>query len=217
MITAAHVLDAFYATGSLYYYIGPRVTRRVVGRALMTPNPAGRNMDQQDIGVVELTGDALPPYADIEKLCVELHNLRPRAMPRESATYIVLGFPSTKNELHRVRRELVAKVYAFHGHAASEPVYEALQLTEPTHLLIKFDPKAGKGAENKPVHFPKPQGMSGGPVFRIPLVPDRETYKGFPVVAIAIAHQTAQKAIQCTDISVAIDIIGAMLAMRVAD
>lgn len=212
LVTAAHVLETVHATESLYYYVAPGITRRVVGRALLTPSPSGRQLDREDIGVVELIGEALPPYPEVKKLCVDLHELRPRQLPRADASYLLLGFPSTKNELHRVRKEFVAKAYAFHGSSAMGSLYEALDLPEQNHLLINFDPVMGKGADNKEVRFPKPQGMSGCPVFRIGDGHNTGAFPGFPVVAIAVEHRAMHKVIQCTDIAVAIRMIGVLLA-----
>ena len=142
-----------------------------------------------------------------------LHELAPHLLPRPGCDYLVVGFPTTKNTANPVAVELNARAYAYHGKSLDAEAYEAAGALQHDHVLVEFDQRLGFGTGGLQVRFPKPQGMSGAPVWlydaRRPLPSDAF---GFPVVAIATAHRKEGGFLEGTDVTVAIKMIGDLLA-----
>lgn len=212
-VTAAHVLDKRETT-RLYYYIAPNVTRHLSDEDYLTTRGSAalrRADDPLDVAVVRL-GQAVPPYREVQKLPFDIHQLMPRALPRGASDYIVVGFPETRNRPNHQRVDITARAYAYHNGSAHDDAYARLGLAPASHLLLKFDAHIGFKADGSKVQFPKPQGMSGSPIWRFQSEQQTpwDTY-GFPAVAIATAHLKNERMMQGTDISVAIDLIGRLL------
>jgi hypothetical protein len=214
LVTAAHVLDRL-ADGNLYFYVTPREVRAVEGKGYCTPgNPKDRrNDDRLDVGVVCLRNGVYPPYPLVDKSAIDIHELAPQVLPRPSRDYLVVGFPTSKNKANPVKVELNAIAYAYHGKSPAAKAYEKTGAEQRYHVLIEFEQRLGYDTYGLQVTFPKPQGMSGSPVWLYdagePLPFD--TF-GFPVVAVATAHRVGDGLLEGTDISVAIGMIGDLLA-----
>jgi hypothetical protein len=212
LVSAAHVLD-LRSEGRMYFYSGSNVRTEVLGRLCQTGKGLTRDQDNIDVAVVRLApGTPRPPYLDIDRSAFEIHQLRPRLLPRIGRDFAVLGFPSSKNEFRRAHGEIRARAYAYFGHSAEEGVYADLELPVEDHLLLNFDRKLGINAQKQPVVFPKPQGMSGGPIWQFNADDETDFRFGFPVVGVAVAHKERQKLMQGTDISFALQAIGTLRA-----
>ncbi|NVM88480.1 serine protease [Variovorax sp. SG517] len=208
LVSAAHVLD-LRSEGRLYFYSGSNIRTEVLGQLCHSGKNVPRDQDNIDVAVVRLApGTPRPPYREIERLAFEIHELRPRLLPRIGRDFAVLGFPSSKNEFRRAHGEIRAKAYAYFGHSADESVYSELNLPTQDHLLLNFDRKSGINAQKEAVVFPKPQGMSGGPIWQFHSEDENDFRFGFPVVGVAVAHKERQKLLQGTDISFALQAIG---------
>lgn len=212
LISAAHVLDLRLA-GRLYFYSSPNVRTEVLGRMCHSGKGMTRDQDHIDVAVVQLApGTPRPPYREIDRSAFDIHQLRPRLLPRVGRDFAVLGFPSSKNEFRRTHGEIRARAYAYFGPSAEEAIYTDLALPVENHLLLNFDRKSGINTQLAPVVFPKPQGMSGGPIWQFNAADEEEFRFGFPVVGVAIAHKGRHKLLQGTDISFALQAIGTLRA-----
>lgn len=214
LVTAAHVIDQ-KAHGSIYFYAEPNLARHLDGNVRTTPTfGQDRARDKVDIAVVQLTSIAPPPYPGVGKMAVDLHELRPRALPRAGKRYMVLGFPTTKNEASRVRREIAAEAWSWSSDSLGADAYAKREVTESLHLLVHFDLRTGRAGDGSRVRFPKPKGMSGSPIFQIDDDASPEGFGrfGFPVVAIATEYSSNDRLIQGTDVAVALHLIGLFLA-----
>lgn len=207
LVTAAHVLD-IQKESPLFVYTSPREIRRIDGISRSTVHEGGRQVDMLDVGVVKLSNSASPPYPGVRKVAMEINMLAP-GLQRHAATYLLLGFPSTKNRLNRVTRDVVSKGFAWEGRSASPEIYQKIGISEEHHLALAFDRKVGLRADGSPVDFPKPQGMSGAPIWLLHRDEDMGL-KEFVVTAIAHTHKERHGAIVCTDIRVACELIGVL-------
>lgn len=207
LITAAHVLD-LRSQNELYFYSAPNELTTVAGKVCQSGKGLERKHDDIDVAVVQLLPEVpKPPYRGIEKLAFEPYQLRPRLLPRTGRQYLMLGFPATKNKFRRVHNEVRAKAYAYHNGSPEISEYQALGLSDERHLLIHFDQRIGFDGDGNHIDFPKPQGMSGGPILLYHSDQPEEFRFGFPVVAVATTHKKLRKLIQATDISIALQFI----------
>ncbi|MFV0678595.1 hypothetical protein [Variovorax sp. tm] len=214
LVTAAHVLDLGDDPESrLFYFVNDIVIRDVDGMVMRTAAPQGRDADKIDVGVVLLQDNYRHP---LKKIAVDVHSLFPRMTPRSGHSYIVVGFPETKNRAHRVHKHIPESGYGYHTHSEDASIYGAAGVSEESHILLSFERELGKGNDGHPMIFPDPHGMSGAPIWLVPEDGDNETkWKyGFPIVGIATRHLKRTKQILGTDISVATTFIGDLLTLR---
>lgn len=212
LVSAAHVLD-LRSKGRMYFYSGSSVRTEVLGRLCHSGKGLTRDKDNIDVAVVRLaSGTPRPPYLDIDRSAFDIHQLRPQLVPRTGRDFAVVGFPSSKNEFRRAHGEIRARAYAYFGYSAEESVYADLNLPVENHLLLNFDRKTGINTKRETVVFPKPQGMSGGPIWQFHAEDEEDFRFGFPVVGVAVAHKERHKLMQGTDISFALRAIGILRA-----
>lgn len=204
-VTAGHVLD-IQKDHPLFFYTGSREIRRLDGISRSTVHESGRRADMLDVGVVMLSNIASPPYPNVRKGAIEITMLAP-GRPRYGSTYLLLGFPSTKNKFNRVTGEVASKGFAWEGRSAPPDTYQRIGISEKLHLAIAFDSRVGVRADGTSVVFPKPQGMSGAPIWQL-YTDDDMGHACFVVTAIAHTHRKQHGAIVCTDVRVACDLIG---------
>lgn len=209
LLSAAHIFDELRDGGRLFFYVEPNRTRTLSGVLRTTPIASGlsRQEDRYDVGVLLMQGPGLPPYPSVEKCCMPIGALVPRALPRARKTYIVTGFPASKTRANPSTRELLSNFYVFRNGSAPAERYAEVGVTERDHLLMSFDRKRAVHPSRDVRAFPDPRGMSGAPVW---LLYDEEREKDpslTPIVGIAIEHLRTRRAILVTDIAVALDLI----------
>ena len=71
---------------------------------------------------------------------------------------------------------------------------------------LPLDQKKGFDDLGRPVHFPKPEGMSGGPM-TILYSDDDDDYRVFPVVAVGIEYRKKQKVLIATDVKYVLEVL----------
>jgi hypothetical protein len=204
LVSAAHVFDGLDAGGELYLYIGPSTRRRLSGRLRKTNNPSGDLRTQKaplDVGVLLLTGPGLPPYPPVDKCCLPVTALMPRALPRQGKHYLVTGFPSSKSRPNPVGHNITSKVYAFRNLSAQPKVYTQLGMSDRTHILVSFDRRRAVFADKRVATFPDPRGMSGAPVWLLFDENGPNDPAHTPVVGIAIEHRRDDHVIVATDVA----------------
>lgn len=199
LVTAAHVLDTAHERG-LFFYVEPGRIRTVTGVSTRSGrSPAGRAKDLIDIGAVRLTEDSVPPYPGVAKYAMELEYLHPKYLPRENRGYGMLGFPATKSKVSRAEATVLVAPYAYLCQPVPDVDYPKFGFNPETHLLLHLNLKLGYGLAGDRQHFPKPQGMSGAPIFALYSDGPEDNARVFPVVAVGIEYRPREKLLIATD------------------
>jgi hypothetical protein len=125
LVSAAHVLDHLLEPGALHYYVSPDKLRLVTGRVLHSDPPTGqgRNFDRIDVGVVEPVGEGLPPYPGAEKASLPEASLEPFSHPRSDKSYLIVGYPESRNRPNRHKRQLLSQASGFTALSATAAAY----------------------------------------------------------------------------------------------
>lgn len=206
VISAAHVLETL-RTRSLYYYITPRVTRKLTGRLVLNHWDGDRENDPIDIGVLKLEGDALPPYPEVSKFPIDISYFHPDSLPRSDKHYVVIGFPASRGKLNPVGRTVEVTGYAYRTNSIHDDEYSAHGLSPRDHLLLPLNLKKGFVSSGQHRNFPKPNGMSGSPIWILFDEGGGEQPRVFPVVAVATKYWRSKGLIVATDIRIVLEMI----------
>ena len=204
LVSAAHVLDQALEAG-LYFYSSPDKKCHVYGTLHRTSSREKRSQDLADIGVVKLHEDIRPPFPEVDKFAVDVSYLKPQHLPRAGRHYIINGFPEKKSKVDRDQMSVTVTPYAYRSDPADDADYKKLGLRAESHLLLPLDRKRGRDPKGRIVHFPKPKGMSGAPIFV--LYEEQSASRVFPLVGVGIEYREPKKLMIGTDISVPMEII----------
>ena len=205
LVSAAHVLRELPEM-DLFYYIKPNVTRKVVGQRILGRVPEG-HIDQLDVGGVLLSRESLPPYPAVDKFAVDTSYLRPQYLPRTGKQYVIVGFPASRSKLNPVAKTVTTSPHAYYSGVTSEETYAMLGLSTETHLVLPLDLKKGFDSSGRHRNPPKPQGMSGSPVWVLYEENVRGASRTFPLVAVGTTYKKNLKVLIATDIAVVVDLI----------
>jgi hypothetical protein len=209
-VSAAHVLENLKAK-PLYYYIGPSITRKLSGKLLLNRWRGDREKDPVDIGILRLTSEGLPPYPDVSKFAVDISYLRPRFLPRSGKHYLVVGFPGSRSKTNPLARETEVTVYGFRNASIKDSEYYEHGLENELHVALSLNLKTGFDSEGKHRNFPKPQGMSGSPIWILFDDVGDNDERVFPLVAVGTKYRKSTHLLVGTDIAVVLDMINRTL------
>jgi hypothetical protein len=205
LVSAAHVLDVA-RTRRVYFYAAKDKLRHLTGHVLTTGDPADRERDLVDVGVMEFTGDGMPPYPDVDKVPMDISYLKPRYLPRSGKHYTLVGFPATKSIVDTKDRTALVSPYAYRSDPIEDNRYPEQGFTPESHVLLPLDLRRGFDPAGKKRIFPKPQGMSGSPI--VVLYEEASDYStGVPVVAVGTRYRRNKKLLIGTDIGFALGAI----------
>lgn len=209
LVSAAHVFDELTTGHELFFYIAPKVIRKLSGNLRLTKMPLGkdRRADRLDVGVLKLEGPALPPYPKIQKYPLPISAFMSNALSREGKQYLLIGFPGSKNRTNPTARELKAKPYSFRNISAPISKYSELGLNPESHIVLSFDVKNTVRKDSEIRAFPDPAGMSGAPIWLLYDKNGPNDPLQTPVVGIAIEHHKKERVIVATDISIVFKLI----------
>jgi hypothetical protein len=209
LVSAAHVLDPIKSGANLFFYTGHKRILRVSGSICLTTPPAGgnRSVDRLDIGVLRLEKAVSPPYPEVNKQALPINALLPSALPRERKHYLLTGFPGSKTQLHRVRRQFEVAPYGNWSMSASRAAYGRVGCAERIHIVMPFNRKKVAGPHLATRAFPNPAGMSGSPVWLLQDVVGTNDPIQTPLVGVFIEYHSSRHLLVATDISVALDMI----------
>jgi hypothetical protein len=209
LLSAAHVFDELTAGHELFFYIGPKTTRKLTGELRLTKLPRGRDrkFDRLDVGVLKLKGPALPPYPEVQKCPLPIDAFMPNALPREGKQYLLVGFPESKSRINPVAHDLASRPYSFRNVSVPVAKYSDLQVTPQQHIVLSFDAKKTLSPNKEVRAFPDPSGMSGSPLWLLYEENGPNNSSQTPVVGIAIEHHKTQRVIVATDIEIALNLI----------
>ena len=107
-------------------------------------------------------------------------------------------------------RQVAAALYSYRNYSIEEDEYSKLGLDPETHLLLPLDLKVGFDSNGKHRNFPKPQGMSGSPMWVLYDYDDdgkNNSPRVFPVVAVGTKYWKNERLLVGTDIAVVVDMI----------
>ncbi len=207
LVSAGHVLDVA-RTQRVFFYATPNKLRALTGRVLTTGLPDKRDDDLLDIGVMRLTGEAAPPYPEVEKVAMDASYLKLNYLPRSRKHYVIVGFPATKSVVDSRGRTTLATPYAYRSDAIDDRDYATHAVDAKTHVVLPLDLRGAFDAAGRIVNFPKPQGMSGSPIVVLYGEPGSEgDSRVFPVVAVGTRYRKKTKVLIGTDVQFAVGAI----------
>lgn len=182
-----------------YFYVAPNEIRYVTGKRIWSRS------SEIDIGVVQLEKGFHPPYPEVKNFSLDISYLQSNCQ-RENKHFAFIGFPATKSNVRTKDRSIVVQPYSYRSDSIPESDYDRHGLSPRTHLALPLDLRKGFDREAKQVHFPRPQGMSGSPVFILYEDKDCGSH-AFPVVAVAIEYRRREKIVVATDVQYVVEAI----------
>jgi len=203
LVSAAHVLEH---GESLYYYTEPNVTVKLTGERRLSRWDGDREHDPVDVGVLKLD-QSTPPYPAVEKHAVDVSYLRSGLLPRTDKIYSIIGFPATGGKVNPRSKQIRSTVCSFRTRSIPDEDYERLGCSAKSHVILSVDLRDGVDSNGRQRNFPKPQGMSGAPIFM--LLDENPTLdvRSFPIVAIGTKYRRSENALIGTDVAIAVAMI----------
>jgi len=202
LVSAAHVLELGTV---LFYYVEPKVTVHLSGDRRLSKWVGDRERDPVDVGTLKLNV-ALPPYPKVNKDAVDVSYLRSGLLPRSDKIYSIIGFPATQSR-SIPWREVESTVYALRNRSIADSDYARHGLTPERNVVLPMNLKEGVDSAGKQRTFPKPQGMSGSPIWMLleegPVVGERS----FPIVGIGTKYRKSERVLIGTDVDIAVHMI----------
>ena len=197
LVSAAHVLRTA-KDQTIYYYISKNEICRLDGKLILGKGGGGDD-DHIDVAGLVLSERTSLPKPETGKVAVPLSYLAPRYLPRTGKQYLIVGYPSTKNEANPVAKSVTARPYAYHEDSATLEAYEKLGLSQAGHIVIPLNLRKGFDSSGQQVTFPKPNGISGSPLWVLYEEAGKDAHRTFPLVGVGIEYRWAEKLLVATD------------------
>ena len=210
LVSAAHVLETIKAK-PLFYYSAPEIKRKLSGKLLLNPWQGDRKNDPIDIGVLRLSGEGLPPYHEVGKFSIDVSFLRHRCLPRSGKHYMIVGFPASQSHVNPALRQVAATAYGYRNCSIKEDEYCKHGLSPETHLALPLDLELCFDSNVKHRNFPRPQGMSGSPIWILYDEDGRDEPQVLPIVAVGTKYWRKERLLVGTDVAVVIKMINAAI------
>lgn len=102
-----------------------------------------------------------------------------------------------------------ARAYAYHAESIPEERYASFGISPATHIAIPLNLKVGYDSEGVHRNFPRPQGMSGSPIWVLYEETVQATHPTFPLVGVGTDYLRREKVLIGTDASVIGEIMNA--------
>lgn len=118
--------------------------------------------------------------------------------------YLLAGYPAVRN---RARARLIGPPLAtslVSGDIRPIALKRALRKSEQAHFALFFDPQRLRTVRGEPFRIPKPQGMSGGGVWRLEMDRTTRLATALRLVGIGIEYHPLEKMFVATRIKEAI-------------
>ena len=194
LVSAAHVLKDVSERNPLYVYRGSNDVVQVTGKRFLS------DIEGIDLGFVLTEGIDLP-WETTAKFACKLEYLQPVRTPRASRRYAIAGYPETKNRANPARKTIDAVVHAYHAHSIEDNEYINYGLDPNVNIALPLDLKKGIDPDGNNRTFPKPQGMSGAPIWELFDEGDHaDNPRTFPIVGVATTYLRKSKIVYGTDI-----------------
>lgn len=208
LVSAAHVLETLNQR-PLFYYITPHTTRKLSGKLILNPWQGDREDDPIDVGVLCLTGEGLPPYPEVNKLALDVSYLCPTLLPRSGKNYMILGFPASRSEVNPAKQQVAATVYGYRNSSINDVKYADTGLSPETHVVLPLNLEVGFDSRGRYRNFPRPQGMSGSPIWVMYDEDGRDDLKELTVVAVGTKYRRRERLLVGTDVAPVLNMINA--------
>jgi len=205
LVSAAHVFDIASEHG-LFFYSSPNTLRHLDGHMVRSRFSESRKTDLVDIGVLKLSGEGVPPFPEVRRYAMDISYLQASKLPREGKNYVIIGYPFTKNRFNIPDKTVLAAPYAYRSESITEIEYPEYGVSTESHVILPLDQNKGFDHSGRPVNFPKPEGMSGGPM-TILYGDHEDDSRVFPVVAVGIEYRKNKKVMIATDVKYVLDAI----------
>lgn len=189
LVTAAHVLKPM---NDLYFIAEAPSFRNLSGATVLTTfRDLAAPGERDDLAVVRLSGDPLPPYAHWSG--IPFSNLVPQPSNRPMDGYAFIGYPSSRAKVNPVAKTVRPRHNAVVGMQLAVDGCSRLGLNPATHLVFHFDRKKISSAIGD--EFPVLNGLSGSPIWHF----DGEIGT---VVGVAIEYHANERLLVATDIRI---------------
>jgi hypothetical protein len=155
VISAAHVLRE---NKSSNLFCGTRALQPLEGGSIY-------RSDDVDVAVIPVKPRLHDALLDVPRLRPEDTDVDDT--PQPGVLYTFAGYPSSRNKPNLATKEISNQPTLFTAHSAPLPWYTRLGLTPETHIATRFPVRQAREFHSPSVAAPAPQGMSGGPVWRL--------------------------------------------------
>lgn len=167
LVTAAHVLDENDDDKTLYIAAPESGNlEELAGPSFRTDFGGNRQKDQQDVGVIEITGSLLDNIGKLNFASVDQLDVNDTG--EHGSLYFATGYPATKNKVKRSpSRAFRRRLFNYLANILPSDKLTKLNLSPASHLIISFDKKnTFLPKEDSKTTPPDPHGVSGGPLLR---------------------------------------------------
>lgn len=189
LVTAAHVLE-WRRTHALHLP-GDKVLVPLGGQVLTTTtyDKDGKPDFGYDIGCVVLkTPTTVPGCTVLSPASLDVDDL-----PARQTMYGFTGFPETQNRAKPGRKFQQSSVI-YGAIPGKSELYKSLGFHPITHFIVEFEREKVISRERKIITGPKPNGISGGPVWRLGHFAQIERGAAIPrVIGIGIEWHQKEK------------------------
>lgn len=183
LASAGHVLDKISARTPIFTYRKPNEAIQLTGKRFISKS------DSIDLGFLILENIGLP-WPEVKKAACKLEYLHAQRTPRERRYYVIAGYPETKNRANPSNKTIKAIVHAYHAYSIPDSQYQEFNLDPATHVALPLDLKKGINPHGKHANFPRPQGMSGSPIWELfNEAEEADQTRVFPLVAVGTTYK----------------------------
>ncbi|MCA1807211.1 MAG: trypsin-like peptidase domain-containing protein [Actinobacteria bacterium] len=167
LLTAAHVLDNASKDSPVYAIVLTEfVTLGFRWRTRATERTQGK--DRGDLAIIPLGKKAADAWSECRAL--KLEDFDPSLNPMDivpTTGFLAIGFPNTKQPKILKKGGYAPAVHHFLSNAELSEDHRNLGLISDLHIAIGYDPRGFTSSRGRN-ELPKPVGMSGGGLWRIP-------------------------------------------------
>ena len=135
--------------------------------------------------------------------------IRPGLLPRTGKQYAIVGYPALKAKPNPKTKTIPAAAYAHHAASIPDANYAAHGFHPGQHILLPLNLQENYDLHGRHTHFPKPQGMSGAPVWVLFEDTPDDQQQTFPVVGVGIEYRKDTKLLIATDVATVVNMINA--------
>jgi hypothetical protein len=161
--TAAHVFDKLARTPMILHADAPAQQAHAQPHVTRIPD-SGRNADKYDLYIDRFGIDRQHWFREDRYLTIG--NIDQNELPQSThILYMFAGYPASANRASRVRRPPVLATYVVSPRVLAW--YEENGFVANMHLVAAFNPKKMNSETGQIVTPRKPEGISGGPVWRL--------------------------------------------------
>lgn len=162
LITAAHVYDNNSRQNAIFFYTGGPGVSYIEG-FFKVSECVNRTEDKLDFAVVMLSYDVIfnEHWAVVDSADVVCD-----ASSIVDGRFIFSGYPLGRHKINKKEKAVDFRCFSWVGNLVPDSKYESVGVTKENNLLIKFKNKHATTVEGVGGYqFPKPDGISGGPVW----------------------------------------------------